>query len=110
MTPCLDDAEVATAATRADNFLLEIIWSDKCQAGWGRITRYDGLSNGNIVKVVIYPETAPEGADRQEATEHDVQSAYTALIVRPSPGTLLCVEGEVTVDGRALDLGAPLCT
>ncbi len=110
LTPCVDDAAVATGDTRADNSLLEIVWSDKCQAGWGRITRYDGLGNGNTVTIAIYPEPAPYGSDRQEATEHDVQSAYTTLVVRPSPDTLLCAEGSFTVDGKRIDLGDPLCT
>lgn len=108
-TACVDDARVATGDTRADNSLLEIVWSDKCQAGWGRITRYDGLGQGNTVTIAIYPETAPNGPDRQEATEHDVQGAYTTLVVRPSPDTLLCAEGSFTVDGKRIDLGDPLC-
>lgn len=108
-TECVDDAHVATGDTRADNSLLEIVWSDKCQAGWGRITRYDGLYEGNTVTIAIYPETAPDGPDRQEATEHDVQSAYTTLVVRPSADTLLCAEGSFTVDGKRIDLGDPLC-
>lgn len=108
-TVCLDDAKVATGDTRADNSLIEIIWSNKCYAGWGRITRYDGLNHGNTVTIAIYPQTAPDGPDRQEATEHDVQSAYTFLVVRPSPDTLLCAEGSFTVDGKRIDLGDPLC-
>lgn len=108
-TACVDDASVATGDTRADNSLLEIVWSDKCQAGWGRITRYDGKYAGNTVTIAIYPETAPDGPERQEATEHDVQGAYTTLVVRPSPDTLLCAEGSFTVDGTRIDLGDPLC-
>jgi len=109
LTECVDDAQVVSGDTRADNSLLEVVWSDKCQAGWGRITRYDGLAMGNTVTIAIYPETAPHGPDRQEATEHDVQGAYTALVVRPSPETLLCAEGSFTVDGTRIDLGDPLC-
>ncbi|WP_159449608.1 DUF2690 domain-containing protein [Demequina sp. NBRC 110057] len=109
MTTCVEDAQVATGDTRADNSLLEIVWSNKCYAGWGRITRYDGLGNGNTVTIALYPQTAPDGADRQEATEHDVQSAYTTLLVRPSADTLLCAEGSFTVDGKRIDLGDPLC-
>ena len=108
-TPCVDDAAVATGDTRADNSLLEIVWSDKCQAGWGRITRYDGKVAGNTVTIAIYPRTAPDGPLRQEATEHDVQGAYTTLVVRPTPDTLLCAEGSFTVDGTRIDLGDPLC-
>lgn len=108
-TSCVDDARVASGDTRADNSLLEIVWSDKCQAGWGRVTRYDGLGAGNTVTIAIYPQTAPTGPDRQEATEHDVQGAYTTLVVRPSPDTLLCAEGSLTVDGKRIDLGDELC-
>lgn len=108
-TSCVDDARVATGDTRADNSLLEIVWSDKCQAGWGRVTRYDGLGDGNTVTIAIYPQTAPTGPDRQEATEHDVQGAYTTLVVRPSPDTLLCAEGSFTVEGKRVDLGDALC-
>lgn len=108
-TACLDDAAVATADTRAGDALLEIVWSDNCQAGWGRVTRYDGLGEGNTVTIAIYPETAPDGPDRQEATEHDVQGAYTTLVVRPTPDTLLCAEGRLTIDGTRVDLGEPLC-
>lgn len=109
LTQCVEDAAVATGDTRADNSLLEIVWSDACQAGWGRITRYDGLSYGNTVTIAIYPRTAPDGPARQEATEHDVQGAYTTLVVRPTPDTLLCAEGSYTVDGKRIDLGDPLC-
>jgi hypothetical protein len=108
-TPCIDDAAVATSAEGAAHSLIEIIWSNKSQAGWGRITRYDGLIDGNTVTIAIYPETAPHGPDRQEATEHNVQGAYTGLIVRPTPETLLCAEGSFTVDGESFDVGAPLC-
>lgn len=108
-TPCVDDAKVVTGDTRADNSLLEIVWSDKCQAGWGRITRYDAQALGNTVTIAIYPRTGPDGPLRQEATEHDVQSAYTTLVVRPTADTLLCAEGSFTVDGKRIDLGDPLC-
>jgi hypothetical protein len=110
MTPCVNDAKVATSSSRADNTLLEIIWSNKCYAGWARITRYDEKFSGNSMTVAIYPETAPQGPDRQTATEPNVQSAYTTLVVRPSPRTRLCAVGTITIDGESIDLGEPLCT
>ncbi|WES62879.1 DUF2690 domain-containing protein [Microbacter sp. GSS18] len=108
-TPCIDDAKVAKAARRIDNALIEIIWSDQCYAGWARLTRYDAKYEGNTVTIAIYPETAPNGLERQEATEPDVRGAYTGLIVRPTPDTLLCAEGSFTVDGESFDLGDPIC-
>lgn len=108
-TECTDDAAVATAVTGPDDALLEIIWSNDCYAGWGRITRYDEKMVGNTVSVAIYPETAPDGPDRQQATEHGVQGAYTTLLVRKTPDTLLCAVGNVTVDGARVDMGDPIC-
>lgn len=109
VTECVEDARVATSATGPDNSLLEILWSDQCQAGWGRVTRYDEQYEGNTVTIAIFPETAPDGPARQEATEHDVQGAYTFLVVRPSRDTLLCVEGSYTVDGAQVHVGDSLC-
>lgn len=109
LTPCVDDAAVATAATGPENSLLEIVWSDRCQAGWGRITRFDEKFAGNTVTVAIYPQTAPDGPDRQEVTEHDVQGGYTTLVVRPTPDTLLCAEGSYTVGEEEIVFEEPIC-
>jgi hypothetical protein len=109
LTECVNDAEVATSSPRTNNTLLEIIWSNKCYAGWARITRYDEQISGNSMTVAIYPETAAQGPDRQSVTEPNVQGAYTTLVVRPTPQTRLCAVGVVTLDGESIDLGEPLC-
>jgi hypothetical protein len=110
MTPCVNDAKVAASEDRPNNTRLQIVWSNKCYAGWARIARYDGKAEGNLVKVSLYPETAPSGPDRQDATEPGVQGAYTTLIVRPTPSTRLCAVGSITVDGETFNLGEPICT
>lgn len=108
-TVCVEDAAVAASETRADDSLLEIIWSDACQAGWARITRYDGAAEGNAVSASIFRQVAPDAADRQDTTEPGVQGAYTTLLVRPTPETRLCATGEITRDGEHVDLGDPMC-
>ena len=108
-TKCLDDAAVAAAQTTDKLYLLEIIYSDKCHAGWARLTRYDGAATGNTITVRIYPRESPNGADVQTATEHDVQSAYTTLLVRPTPKTLLCAQGSASVNGQQI-MTESLCT
>ncbi|PZU40130.1 MAG: hypothetical protein DI573_04980 [Microbacterium sp.] len=108
-TECVDDAAVAAAETRAENTLLEIIWSDACQAGWARITRYDGLAAGNVVSASIYRQLAPGADDRQSTSEPEAQGAYTTLLVRPTPDTKICAVGAITIDGRTIDLGEPMC-
>ncbi|HEV7184712.1 MAG TPA: DUF2690 domain-containing protein [Leifsonia sp.] len=110
MTPCVNDAKVAASEDRPHNTRLQIVWSNKCYAGWARIARYDGLAEGNEVKVSIYPETAPNGAERQDATEPGVQGAYTTLVVRPSPQTRLCAVGSITIGSQTISLGDPVCS
>ncbi|MBN9612403.1 MAG: DUF2690 domain-containing protein, partial [Actinobacteria bacterium] len=109
LTPCVNDAKVAASQPRTNNTLLEIVWSNKCYAGWARVTRYDEKISGNSITVSIYPETAATGPDRQTATEPNVQGAYTTLVVRPTPQTRLCAVGAITLKGESIDLGEPLC-
>ncbi|MBS1906135.1 MAG: DUF2690 domain-containing protein [Actinobacteria bacterium] len=109
MTPCVNDAKVAASEDRTNNTRIQIVWSNKCYAGWARIARYDGKAEGNEVKISIYPETAPHSPDRQDATEPGVQGAYTTLLVRPSPQTRLCAVGSITIDGKEISLGDPIC-
>lgn len=109
LSPCVNDAEVATSEMRTNNTKLEIIWSNKCYAGWARVTRYDEKFSGNSITVSIYPETASQGPDRQTAEEPNVQGAYTTLLVRPTPETRLCAVGAITIAGESIDLGDPLC-
>lgn len=108
-TPCVDDAAVAASEERPHHTQLQIVWSDACQAGWARITRYDGKAAGNEVSASIFRQLAPTGPDRQDTTEPGVQGAYTTLLVRPSADTRLCATGSITLDGRSIDLGAPVC-
>lgn len=110
LTPCVNDAKVAASSPRDNHTLIEIIWSNKCYAGWARVTRYDEKISGNSITVSIYPETAAQGPDRQTAVEPNVQGAYTTLVVRPTPQTRLCAVGSITIDGESIDLGEPLCT
>lgn len=108
-TACVDDAEVAASETRAHDTQLQIVYSAACHAAWSRITRYDDRSDGNTVTTSIYRQIAPNASDRQSTTEPDAQSAYTTLLVRPTPATRLCAVGSITLDGTTIDLGDPLC-
>lgn len=108
-TACLKDAETATRETGANGMLLEIIYSNRCHAAWSRITRYDNLATGNEVSTSIYRKIAPHSSDRQSTTEPDSQSAYTTLIVRPTPQTQICAVGSITVAGKTVSFGQPIC-
>lgn len=108
-TPCVDDAAVVASETRERDTQLQIVYSEACHAAWARITRYDGASAGNTVSASIYRQIAPDATDRQDTTEPDAQSAYTALIVRDTPQTRLCADGTISLDGEQIDLGSPVC-
>lgn len=110
-TSCLADARVATtnAAAANTNFLLELIWSPACDAGWGRITRSDSEGMGNTVTVTIYRRADPDGATRQTAVEPDVNSAYSTMIVRSDPTDRLGVVGSISTDGVDSPESLPIC-
>ncbi|QHC57538.1 DUF2690 domain-containing protein [Rathayibacter sp. VKM Ac-2760] len=110
LTDCIDDADAAALETRVETVVLEVIWSDQCQAGWGRITRNDNQSSGNSVHIEVYPVGPNQDADRQESTMDGVQGAYTHMVVRTDAATRLCAAGSITRDGETIDLGEPLCT
>lgn len=109
-TSCVDDAGPAAGETRNQDYLLEVMWSERCQAAWGRITRYDNRSSGNSVHIEIAPRGDDQDSQRQESDVADVQGAYTALIVRTDGATRICAQGSVTLDGVTIDMGDPLCT
>ena len=106
---CMADAKVSAAETRLDNYLLEIIWSTNCRAGWGRVTRYDDKSQGNRVIVTTFLQADPDGPSTQYADDPDTQSSYTYLIASHSIDDRICVKGSVTDGDKTIDLGAPLC-
>jgi len=109
-TDCLKDVKVVASETREKWYLIEVLYSDTCQAGWARITRYDEKAEGNLIKVRMFPRDSRDGKLVQTATEHDVESAYTTLLLRPTPHTLICADGSVSDGGKEIELGPPLCT
>ena len=106
---CLDDAVVGAAETRKGDYLMEIIWSANCRAGWGRITRYDDKSLGNRIAVTTFLQADPNGPSTQTSDDADAQSSYTYLIASHSVDDRICVKGTVTDGATVIDLGAPLC-
>ncbi|PPJ01220.1 hypothetical protein C5E51_34460 [Nocardia nova] len=110
-TQCTKDAKVAASRVpdAQQHFKLEIIYSQACQAAWGRITRNDPYGQGNQVTVDIYRVADPMGASRQHAVEPDVESAFTTLIVRRDPVDRLCVTGSVSTGTTVEQAPDPLC-
>ena len=106
---CLSDAVIAAAETRQTDYLLEIIWSAKCRAGWGRITRNDEKSYGNRIQVTTYRSNDPDGPDTQRSDDPDTMVSYTYLLTSNGPSQPICVKGQVTDGTQVIDLGTPLC-
>jgi hypothetical protein len=108
-TPCTDDARIAATSRDSPAFLLELIYSPQCDAGWGRITRSDDLDMGNEVRVDIYRLSDPTGPSRQPAVEPNAHSAFTTVLVRSDPTDRLCVTGSIITGGVAAASARPLC-
>jgi len=106
---CLADAKVDAEETRLDDYVLEIVWSANCRAGWGRITRYDNQSQGNRIAVTTYLQADPDGPSTQNSDDADAQSSYTDLIASHGLQDRICVKGSVTDGAKVIDLGEPLC-
>lgn len=108
-TACIDDSEVGAAHMDEElNALLEVMWSDKCQAGWGRVTRYDALELGNSITVRIFPLSNPSYDDGESDTVSNARTIYTYTLNRPG-GDPLCAEGSFTVDGETFAFAEPVC-
>ncbi len=110
MSQCLDDAEIAASSTKNPEFLLELVFSAKCQAGWARVIRRDGNALANQIEVEIYRRSDPAGTSRQKATEADVQAAFTTMIVRTDPSDRLCATGAILTGGNRLGAVEPVCS
>ena len=108
-TACVNDAEVVASSNRTHDTLLEIIWSNKCRAGWARATRYDGKESGNSIAVTVFPQSNPDSETRASDELMNVQSIYTNVLVRPGDD-LICATGSITLGDERISLGDPLCT
>lgn len=108
-TTCRDDAVLAGGDKFLDGqALIEMMYSNKCMAVWGRVTRYDGQGSGNTLSVRIYPRNDPQSSRSQERTDADVQSLYTTLMIEPDVNARVCGVATVTVGGVATS-SKPVC-
>lgn len=109
-TACKEDAVIAADESRLDNQVhVQLLYSNDCMAVWGRVTRYDGESDGNSMSMKIWPADAPESIRNQERSDVDLQSLYTPMIIEPDVEARICGVATVTADGETFELGPPLC-
>lgn len=109
-TRCREDSVIAASDPRLDGEVqVQLLYSNKCMAIWGRVTRYDGKSAGNSISMRVYPATDPESLRGQERSAIDTQSIYTPLILEPNVDARVCGIATVTIDGNAVELAPPIC-
>lgn len=110
-TLCREDAVIAASEQRQDGqFQVQMLYSKKCMAVWGRVTRYDNQSAGNSLTMLIYPAVDPSSSRNQERSAFDVQSVYTTLMIEPDVNARVCGIATVTQDGQdPIQLGPPMC-
>jgi plasmid maintenance system antidote protein VapI len=109
-TICREDAVVAASEERLDgDVLVQMMYSNKCMAVWGRVTRYDGEAAGNSLSMLIYPAVDLESDRNQERSAVDVQSIYTTLMIEPNVEARVCGIATVSQHGDPIELGPPMC-
>lgn len=104
---CQADAVRKGFGTRADHYLVEVFWSQTCNAAWGQVSRFDGFRVGNRMTASTYLAYQP--ASSLTVTALDVQVVHTPLLVPPSPMQEICVVGSVQVGSDDIDLAPPVC-
>jgi len=104
---CQPDVVPAKSGTRADHYLVELFWSETCQAAWGQVTRFDGSYTGNTLTVTVFREH--EQMIQQSITKPDSQAVHTPMLVDPGRPEAICVTGSAQVGTAEVDLGPPLC-
>ncbi|OZD68901.1 hypothetical protein CH263_08355 [Rhodococcus sp. 06-1059B-a] len=109
---CADKAVRANADVPTPPMNVIVVFSQECNAVWGKIERLDGAGNGDSITVVVYRLDDPSGPDTQRVTERDVSHAFTPIIVRIDRKSPICVVGSVTVDdgARTVESTEPQCT
>lgn len=112
-TMCHENSVIAASEERLDGAVqVQLIWSNECQAAWGRITRWDEESMGNSVGFLVYPQgEGPESENAQERTAFDVQSVYTTMLIEENTESRICGVGYITTDDEedVMELSPPLC-
>lgn len=109
-TVCREDAIVAASEQRENGaFLVQMMYSNRCMAAWGRITRYDGNAAGDQLSMTIYPAIDMQSARNQQRDSFDVQSLYTPLMIEPDVEARVCGLAAATVNGTPVELGPALC-
>lgn len=109
-TICREDATVAASEERLDgDVLVQMMYSNKCMAVWGRVTRYDGKAAGNSVAMKIYPAVDLNSTRNQERSAVDVQSIYTTLMIEPKVEARVCGIATVSQGDKEIELGPPIC-
>ncbi|RJO70895.1 DUF2690 domain-containing protein [Nocardia panacis] len=107
---CDKDAKPIADSVVTGKLRLEILYSSRCGASWGRITRLDNAGSGNRVMVSLYRRSDSTGGSRQDAVQPDAKSASTTLIVRRTPADRFCATGSTSTGAELLEIRDPICT
>jgi transcriptional regulator with XRE-family HTH domain len=109
LTVCRKDGRVVASEDRLDGAVfVEVIYSDRCHAAWGRVTRYDAKTADNSIHMTVYLHDDPAGSKAQEATASNQQSVHTPLLVRTDDDGAVCGAASITRGGEEYE-AEPVC-
>lgn len=109
LTICRKDARVAASEDRLDGAVfIEVIYSARCDAVWGRATRYDAKTADNSIHMTVYRHDDPSGPRTQESASSDRQSVYTPMLVRTDDDGEICGTASITRGDEEFE-AEPVC-
>lgn len=102
---CVPDA-TTVASSVSPNWELKVIYSTTCNAFWTKAVRHDSPAPTDRIELEIAPVGKPGRAQR--ATEANMSSAYTFLVVRDDPTDRFCASA-VFFRGTERTAVGPVC-
>lgn len=106
---CTGDALLVNTATIEGLYRLDLFWSTKCLANWGRITRLDRKEFGNRIAATVYG-SYQQPPPAQHANGRDIKDVYTPIIiVGDDPTATACVTGTIWVGAADTSVNEPVC-
>lgn len=109
LTGCMAESSVVASQTGTRETELAIMRSSTCASVWAEVSRDDGETYGNGLRVRLTSNAPEPSVGQQESTGHDSPVLFSPMVVPDDPFEPFCAQAWVIEDGREIPLGEPVC-